>query len=93
MEFKFNVLTWIFTIFVIIVIIIRIGGCIEGYENDEDDEIIIEDRTPQLSDSEYTQVWPVIDPCFIKGADRHLAQELRQGDEGEYKKLLAIFFI
>jgi len=56
MEFKFNVLTWIFTIFVIIVIIIRIGGCIEGYENDEDDEIIIEDRTPQLSDSESTQV-------------------------------------
>jgi len=35
----------------------------------------------------------VIDPCFIKGADRHLAQELRQGDGGEYKKLLTNFVI
>ena len=48
---KFNVLTWLFTIFLLIVIIIIISSYMEN-ENDEDDEIIIEDRTPELSDSE-----------------------------------------
>ena len=47
---EFNALTWLFTIFIIIVIILRISSCIDNY--DEDDEIIIEDRTPELSDSE-----------------------------------------
>jgi len=39
-------------IFIVIVIIARISSYLENYENDEDDEIIIEDRTPELSDSE-----------------------------------------
>ena len=48
---EFNVLTWLFTIFFLIVIITIISSYME-HENDEDDEIIIEDRTPELSDSE-----------------------------------------
>ena len=48
---KFNVLTWLFTIFCLVVIIVIISSYME-YKNDEDDEIIIEDRTPELSDSE-----------------------------------------
>jgi len=39
-------------IFIVIVIIARISSYLENYENDEDDEIIIEDRTPELSYSE-----------------------------------------
>ena len=35
-----------------VVIIARISSYLENYENDEDDEIIIEYRTPELSDSE-----------------------------------------
>ena len=56
MEFQLKCITGIFTVFIVIVIIIRISIYMEDdYENDEDDEIIIEDiedRTPELSDSE-----------------------------------------
>jgi len=52
MELNVNVLVCF--IFIVLLLIIRISSCIEvNYENDEDDEIIIEnDRTPELSDSE-----------------------------------------
>lgn len=52
MELNVNVLVCF--IFIVLLLIIRISSCIEtDYENDEDDEIIIEnDRTPELSDSE-----------------------------------------
>jgi len=52
MELNVNVLVCF--IFIVLLLIIRISSCIEAdYENDEDDEIIIEnDRTPELSDSE-----------------------------------------
>lgn len=52
MELNVNVLVCF--IFIVLLLIIRINSCIEtDCENDEDDEIIIEnDRTPELSDSE-----------------------------------------
>ena len=49
MELNVNVLVCF--IFIVLLLIIRISSCIEAdYENEEDDEIIIEDRTPELSE-------------------------------------------
>jgi len=47
---KLNALTGIVTVFIVIVILIRISIYMEDDEND--DQIIIEDKTPELSDSE-----------------------------------------
>jgi len=49
---KLNVLTGIFTVFIVIVILIRISIYMEDDEDYQDDQIIIEDKTPELSDSE-----------------------------------------